>query len=194
VWCLWDCSVWRRRSKNLQYRDNCTHSCQNYLVAISKQWMAYPTNATRHREDFLIALRSRSNLNIPFARLHSSTFQPWVKLPRLWSESENENFKISRDKYELIQQLKKLFLNKMSSVLQCTRMLCPACHLSLCILPYLNLVYYLKAIFLTLLQSSSKWSQSVCFFCTLGCIYELFKLEIKKVLFWFLNMNEGTFS
>jgi hypothetical protein len=40
-------------------------------------------NANRHRDDFILALRNRDNLHVPFATLQSSFNPPLVKLPRM---------------------------------------------------------------------------------------------------------------
>jgi hypothetical protein len=109
---------------NLQFMQ---HYFQGFLPsAFNNVWL---TNVTRHREDFLLALRNSENVNIPFARLHSSTIQPLVNLPRLWSQFEEENIKILRNKLEFNQKLKLYFLKKLSSTIHCTRLLCPTCHL-----------------------------------------------------------------
>jgi hypothetical protein len=108
---------------NLQFMQ---HYFQGFLPsAFNNVWL---TNVTRHREDLLLALRNSENVNIPFARLHSSTIQPLVNLPRLWSQFEEENIKILRNKLEFNHKLKLYFLKKLSSTIHCTRLLCPTCH------------------------------------------------------------------
>jgi hypothetical protein len=109
---------------NLQFMQ---HYFQGFLPsAFNNVWL---TNVTRHREDLLLPLRNSENVNIPFARLHSSTIQPLVNLPRLWSQFEEENIKILRNKLEFNQKLKSYFLEKLSSTIHCTRLLCPTCYL-----------------------------------------------------------------
>jgi hypothetical protein len=86
-------------------------------------------NAERYREDFVLALRNRENLHVPFTRLHSSSLLPYVNLPRAWTLFDNENVKILRNKLEFNRELKKHFLSKLSNNIQCNRLLCPSCHL-----------------------------------------------------------------
>jgi hypothetical protein len=100
---------------------------QGFLpVSFNNVWL---NNADRYREDFILSLRNRENLYIPFARLQSSFIQPYVNLPRTWSTFDDENVKILRNKLEFNRELKKYFLNKLSSNVQCNRLLCPTCHL-----------------------------------------------------------------
>jgi hypothetical protein len=109
---------------NLQFMQ---HYNQGFLPEVfDNVWL---TNATRCREDFMMALRNRENLNIPHARLQSSMIQPFINLPRLWSQLEDEDIKITRNKPEFNLKLKKYFLNKLSSIVTCNRLLCPTCHL-----------------------------------------------------------------
>jgi hypothetical protein len=87
---------------NLQFMQ---HYFQGFLPSsFNNVWL---TNVTRHREDFLLALSE--NVNIPFARLHSSTIQPLVNLPRLWSQFEEESIK-SFAKQIRIQSKAKIIL------------------------------------------------------------------------------------
>jgi hypothetical protein len=64
------------------------------------------TNATRCREDFMLALRNRANLNIPFVRLQSSSIQHLVNLPRTCSEFREENIKINQKLSRIQQRVK----------------------------------------------------------------------------------------
>jgi hypothetical protein len=86
-------------------------------------------NAERYGENFVLSLRNRDNLYIPFARLQSSFIQPYVNLPRSWSRFDDENIKILRNKPEFNGELKKFFLKKLSENIRCNRLLCPTCHL-----------------------------------------------------------------
>jgi hypothetical protein len=109
---------------NLQFMQ---HYFQGFLpTSFNNVWLS---NATRHREDFVLALRNSENINIPFARLHSSSIQPLVNLPRLWSQFEEEDVKILRNKLEFNHKLKEFFLKKLSPTVHCNRLLCPTCHL-----------------------------------------------------------------
>jgi hypothetical protein len=87
------------------------------------------TNATRNREGFILQLRNRENFHVPFARLQSSLQQPLINLPRTWIQFSNEEIKVIRNKIEFNQKLKQFLLSKLSATVQCTRLLCPSCHL-----------------------------------------------------------------
>jgi len=76
-------------------------------------------------------LRNSENLNIPFARLAFSTKQPYVNLPKTWTEFTEESIKILRNKLEFNFKLKKHLLDQLSSTIICSRLLCPACHLNI---------------------------------------------------------------
>ena len=80
-------------------------------------------------EETRITLRNNENLFIPFARLTFSLKFPLINLPKTWSNFPDENIKILRNKLEFNSELKKYLLNELSSVIVCSRMLCPACHL-----------------------------------------------------------------
>jgi hypothetical protein len=109
---------------NLQFMQQYT---QGFLpISFNNVWLL---NAERHREDFVLALRNRENLNVPFARLQSSTNQPLIKFPRMWAQFDNEDVKILRNKLEFNKELKKHFLKKLSANITCHRLLCPSCHL-----------------------------------------------------------------
>jgi hypothetical protein len=83
------------------------HYNQGFLPnSFNNVWLR---NESRCREDFLMALRNSENWNIPFTRLHSSTLHPLVNLPRLWSQFNNEDIKIMRNKLEFNMELKKHF-------------------------------------------------------------------------------------
>jgi hypothetical protein len=103
-----------------------SHLTSFLSISFNNVWLQ---NAERHREDFVLALRNSENLHVPFARLHSSSIQPYIKLPRMWAQFENEHIKILRNKLEFNGELKKYFLGKLSSRITCNRLLCPSCHL-----------------------------------------------------------------
>jgi len=74
-------------------------------------------------------LRNSSNLNIPFARLAFSCRQPFINLPKTWTEFTEESIKLIRNKLEFNFKLKKYLLDQLSATVQCSRLLCPACHI-----------------------------------------------------------------
>jgi hypothetical protein len=88
------------------------------------------TNEIRRDGALEITLRNRDDINIPFARLSSSSRQPLVNLPRLWENFRQEDIKIIRNKLEFKSKLKEYFLNNLSEIVICNRLLCHACHLN----------------------------------------------------------------
>ena len=116
-------------------------------------------------------LRNNDLLNIPFHRLSSSALHPFVKFPRLWLEFQDENIKILREKSEFNSKLKNHFLNNLSSVVVCTRLLCPTCHLSPWVLYLCPLIICYKVSFIILqLFLFQKMLQSCfCSTCSVPC-------------------------
>ena len=89
------------------------------------------TNAERRNDDIHIILRNDQNLSMPFSRLSSSARQPLINLPKTWIEFNNETIKIVRNKLEFKSTLKKHLIEELSSTINCTRLLCPTCHLNI---------------------------------------------------------------
>jgi len=92
------------------------------------------TNAERRQElnnneDLVRILRNDDNLHVPFARLTSSVKQPLINIPKTWSDFNKHDIKILRNKIEFNFKLKEYFFSQMSSTPNCSRILCPACHL-----------------------------------------------------------------
>jgi hypothetical protein len=78
---------------------------KGYLpVSFNNVWF---NNASRYQQEFVLQLRNRENIHIPFARLTSSSTQPLVNLPRTWCQFPNENIKILRNKLEFKAEFKK---------------------------------------------------------------------------------------
>jgi hypothetical protein len=99
---------------------------QGFLpVSFKDVWLT--NEARRNQENINIILRNSKNLNIPFARLSSSTRQPFVLLPKLWTEFNQEEIKIVRNKLEFNMKLKKSLLDALPGVVNCQRLFCPAC-------------------------------------------------------------------
>jgi hypothetical protein len=99
---------------------------QGFLPILFKDvWL---TNKSRRNQDNVnVVLRNSENLYIPFARLSSSTRQPYVLLPKLWSEFNTEDIKIIRNKLEFNLKFKKFMLDELSTTVNCQRLFCPAC-------------------------------------------------------------------
>jgi hypothetical protein len=72
-------------------------------------------------------LRNGNFLDVPFARLKSCINQPLIRLPKAWLNFANEDIKIIADKTKFKINLKKYFLDTLSSTPNCNRLLCPAC-------------------------------------------------------------------
>jgi len=110
--------------------------CRLYLqgflhIAFTSTWI---TDADRRQElnnneDLVCILRNDANIHVPFARLSFSLKQPLINIPKLWTEFNAPEIKILRNKLEFNLKLKEHLLSKLSSTVNCSRMLCPACHL-----------------------------------------------------------------
>jgi hypothetical protein len=85
------------------------------------------TSLEDRRQEFTLVLRNGNTLDIPFARLTSTTLQPYVKLPSSWINFSCEEIKIIRAKPEFNSKLKKFFLDKLSSDITCNRLVCHVC-------------------------------------------------------------------
>ncbi len=108
---------------------------QGFLpAAFNKTWI---TNQERReasaeeddRANIILLLRNHDRLFVPTPRLSSSAKHPYFNLPRSWSEFQNENIKIIRDKKEFNFTLKNHLLETLNSTVVCSRLLCPTCHL-----------------------------------------------------------------
>jgi hypothetical protein len=102
------------------------HYVQNFLpTAFTDTWAL-----STHRRDpeFHMNLRNNEDYDVPFARLVSLERQPLTRLPKLWSEFENENIKIIRNKLLFNKELKIFLLNQLNDTIICDRLYCPQCH------------------------------------------------------------------
>ena len=100
---------------------------QGFLpVSFNDTWS---TNNFHRDVNFEINLRHDNDFSIPFARLTSSEKRPLVNLPKTWQDFSEESIKILRNRNEFNTKLKKFLLTQLSSIPNCTRLLCPACHL-----------------------------------------------------------------
>ena len=93
--------------------------------SFSSTWIR---NSDRRNEDQPI-LRNHLEFFIPPCRLSSSNFFPTVNFPRTWCEFPDNSIKTAKTKNEFKSKLKYFFLEKLSSTVNCTRQLCPQCHL-----------------------------------------------------------------
>lgn len=100
---------------------------QGFLpVLFNSTWA---TNNFRRNETYEISLRNENDFNIPFARLASSDKRPLINLPKTWEDFHEESIKIIRNRPEFNIKLKFFFLNELSSIPNCNRLLCHVCHL-----------------------------------------------------------------
>jgi len=88
------------------------------------------SNKIRRAGQDQVELRNNDDINIPFARLCSTQRQPLTCFPKIWASFPDENIKFIRNVIEFNAELKMYYLNQLSSVPNCTRLLCPHCHLS----------------------------------------------------------------
>ena len=111
---------------NLQFMQ---HFIQGFLPAsFNSVWL---TNEERRPEDMQRRILSNNDqLFVPFTRLLSLSKHPLINFPKTWLEFNCENIKILRNKIEFKTELKKQLLNELASVINCSRLQCPTCHLN----------------------------------------------------------------
>jgi hypothetical protein len=88
----------------------------------------WPTDAERREDSDHLNLCNQDDLYVPFTRLSSMDNCPHVLFPKLWNEFTNP-CKSTANKIFFKKELKSYFLEKLSDNYQCTRLLCPNCHL-----------------------------------------------------------------
>ena len=89
----------------------------------------WKTNRIRRLDQAEIELRNDDLLAIPFARTKFCEKLPLTAFPKIWTEFPSEEIKFIRNKIEFNNKLKEYFLEQLGSVPNCTRLLCPTCHL-----------------------------------------------------------------
>ena len=100
---------------------------QNFLpISFNDTWIS---NRMRRVDQEQIELRNSEDLDVPFARLTTTSRFPLHSFPKLWSSFSNEQIKFTRNVIEFNKLLKQHFLSLLSSVSNCTRLLCHECHL-----------------------------------------------------------------
>ena len=99
---------------------------QCYLpISFSNTW----TLNEDRRVNYNVVLHNNADLYVPFARLTSSFRQPFINLPKTWENFTNYNVKILRVTNQFNKALKNHFIDDLSEIIQCNRLLCPSCHL-----------------------------------------------------------------
>jgi hypothetical protein len=87
------------------------------------------SNKIRRAGQDQVELRNNDDINIPFARLASTQRQPLTGFPKTWASFPDERIKFIRNVVEFNHELKMYYINLLSSKPNCTRLLCPHCHL-----------------------------------------------------------------
>ena len=98
---------------------------KNLPSSLSNMWTL---NRTRNQVQELPALRNEDDFYIPFARTDQTSLLPQTSFPKLWNLLPQEIRSI-QNKFSFSNKLKDIYLSKLSDVPQCTRLLCPVCHL-----------------------------------------------------------------
>ena len=81
--------------------------------------------------DRLYRLRNDDDIRSASSRLNQFNNFPLYSIPPLWSAFNEEDIKIQRNTVLFNSLLKKYFLSKLNESYQCSRLLCPHCHLNL---------------------------------------------------------------
>ncbi len=103
------------------------HFAQGFLpVSFNTTWTL---NAGRDPTGRPYLLRNHNDLYIPPARLTLTAKHPLHSFPRAWSDFNEPDIKIQRDKNIFNNMLKKYFINQLQENFTCKRLLCPSCHL-----------------------------------------------------------------
>jgi hypothetical protein len=91
------------------------------------EWL---TNEERRQDPEQAVLRNQDNLYVPLARTVFVENMPWVSFPRIWNTFDCNDIKFIFNKLEFKVKLKSYFISKLSSTVNCLRLLCPRCHLA----------------------------------------------------------------
>ena len=74
-----------------------------------------------------IVLRNTNNIDIPFARLTSTSKFPLTAFPKTWQDFPDLTIKNIQSKNKFDQNLKKYFFDDLSTIITCNRLFCPSC-------------------------------------------------------------------
>ncbi len=111
-----------------KYKQGFPHAAFNHTWIQNSQRIVNATRNTVENENVRRCLRNSDELYLPPCRLTTLSKFPYYNLPRTWSNFDDENIKIIRNKLEFNQKLKKHFLDLLSANILCTRLLCPTCY------------------------------------------------------------------
>ena len=88
---------------------------------------SYCRTCLDHQPSNEIQLRNRDQVLIPPSRLALTDRLPSICFPRTWEQFPSEQIKIIRKTSEFDSNLKKYFINDLSSNITCNRLFCPSC-------------------------------------------------------------------
>ncbi len=99
---------------------------QNFLpISFHDTWV---TNRSR-RQNAALELRNDDELYVPFSRNNFISRLPLALFPKLWTEFPSDEIKFIRNKLEFNLKLKNFYIDQLSEIPICGRLLCPHCHL-----------------------------------------------------------------
>ena len=84
-------------------------------------------NSIRNIGENEIQLRNADQLQIPPSNFVTLDVFPLFEFPKIWQNFPDEQLKFIRKKTEFDTKLKKYFLDDLSEIPNCNRLLCPAC-------------------------------------------------------------------
>ena len=84
-------------------------------------------NSIRNIGENEIQLRNADQLQIPPSNFATLDVFPLFEFPKIWQNFPDEQLKFIRKKTEFDTKLKKYFLDDLSEIPNCNRLLCPAC-------------------------------------------------------------------
>ena len=125
-------------------------------------------NNVRNIGENEIQLRNYNQLQPVHSTIAKLDIFPLYNYPKIWQDFPNEQIKIIRKTAEFDQKLKNYFLNDLSAVASCNRLLCPACIAGRLGPPSFSVFFccfWVTAV-VTVIQLVSKWS-GCCLACSL---------------------------
>jgi hypothetical protein len=90
----------------------------------------WQTNSDMRDPENFMQLRNDHEFFIPFSRLESCRKFPMYDFPRLWNDFPNDEIKSITSRILFKKSVKGYFLDKLSDIIVCNRLLCPSCHLN----------------------------------------------------------------
>jgi len=101
---------------------------QNFLPLIfNNTWIRNRDHRLQDVDQPQHELRSDGDFYVPFSRLEQFKRFPLYYMPIIWNNLP-DSITIVRRKSEFNENIKKMFLSELSSIVNCNRLLCPSCH------------------------------------------------------------------